>query len=262
MSLDYFRPRDRFDFSKDSLDIGNAISWDKESFLKHFFLRFFLLKEDRWNEFYQRHLSYHLNLHPESSEEIFFKVLWDLIETRLKSLVRKDIYTSKNHIRDQREINQLKQFTQFLVTKDTWNWHETDKAIIVRMQTEMLALQHRITKQEDTITKQATEIKLFKSLETKEHINIQKDYLLTLLDIFIEMQKLLLDNGKELVFSPTQAVWMKMICKFFTLDNKPISYETLKRYFSPDPENKDNVKHSPIPANKKLFEIVPAKRRS
>lgn len=32
MSITYFRQRDRFDFSKDTLDIGNPISWKPNTF--------------------------------------------------------------------------------------------------------------------------------------------------------------------------------------------------------------------------------------
>ena len=32
MSITYFRPRDPFDFSKDTLDIGNPLSWDRSQF--------------------------------------------------------------------------------------------------------------------------------------------------------------------------------------------------------------------------------------
>ena len=39
MSITYFKPRDRFDFAKDTLDIGNPLSWKRSTFLKHFFKR-------------------------------------------------------------------------------------------------------------------------------------------------------------------------------------------------------------------------------
>ncbi|MDQ0640171.1 hypothetical protein QF042_003736 [Pedobacter sp. W3I1] len=35
MSSIYFKQRDRFDFSKDTMDIGNPITWDRDHFLKH-----------------------------------------------------------------------------------------------------------------------------------------------------------------------------------------------------------------------------------
>lgn len=32
----FFKPRDRFDFSKDTLDIGNPLSWKRAHFLKEY----------------------------------------------------------------------------------------------------------------------------------------------------------------------------------------------------------------------------------
>jgi len=52
MSVNYFKPRDRFDFSKDTLDIGNPLTWDREQFLKHLFKRIFAISEDRIEAFY------------------------------------------------------------------------------------------------------------------------------------------------------------------------------------------------------------------
>ena len=255
MSLEFFRPRDRFDFSKDTLDIGKPFFWDRESFLKHFFLRIFALATHRWEEFYYHHLTYYLASHSDGDEEIFFKTLWFLIETRLKSLTLKDIYVSKTHVRDQKEIEHLKSLTEFLITIDKWNCNETDKAAVVRLQTELYNAQ-------DQIKNQKAELKEAKKLETTDHINIPKGYLLTLVDLFIELQKQTVDGKLELVFARTQAIWMKMICRYFTEDHEPIKYDRLKRYFSPDPDDPSKVKFAEVPENKKLFKIVPAKKRS
>lgn len=255
MSLEFFRPRDRFDFSKDSLDIGKPFLWDRESFLKHFFLRIFAIGNHRWEEFYRHHLTYYMSNHPDGSEEIFFKKLWLLIETRLKSLVLKDIYVSKTHVRDQKEIEHLKSFTGFLTAIDKWNCHETDKAAVVRLQTELYSAL-------DQIKNQKAELKEAKKLETTDHINIPKGYLLTVVDLFIELQKQTVDDKVELVFSRTQAIWMKMICRYFTEDHQAIKYDRLKRYFSPDPDDLSKVKFAEVPDNKKLFKIVPTNKRS
>jgi len=255
MSVEFFRPRDLFDFSKDTLDIGVPMPFASGNFLKHFFTRFFHIASSRWEEFYTHHLKYYLGKHNEGREEIYFKVLWDLIQRRLKTLLAKDIYASKTHIRDQQEIELLEKFTKFLIIKDKWTSHETDKAIILRQQTEIFMLQTKTESLESSL-------KEAKKLETKDQINIHKDYLLTFVDLCLQLQGLKLDDKKELVFSQTQAVWMKMICRYFTINNEPVNYNTLKRYFSPDPENPANVKHAPVPDNKKLFKITPAKKRS
>jgi len=255
MSLEFFRPRDRFDFSRDTLDIGKPLFWNRETFLKHFFLRVFAISAIRWQEFYTHHLNYYLEKHPDGKEETYFKVLWQLIETRLKSLSAKDIYESKSHERDQKEIRQLESFTEFLVSVDQWNSHETEKEMVVRLQKELYSAL-------DLVKSLKADLKEAKSREPSDLINIPDGYALTVADIFIEMQKLKVDDVRELVFAGTQAVWMKMMCRYFTEDHKPIKLDRLKRYFSPDPDNPDKVKYSEIPANKKLFKFVPAKKRS
>lgn len=255
MSLEYFRPRDRFDFSKNTLDIGNYLQWSRKNFLKHFFLRIFAVDASRWGDFYQRHFKYYSQRNPEGSEECFFKKLWSLIETRLKTLVEKDIYESKNHIRDQEEIEHLKSFSEFLISIDHWNSHETEEAIKKRLLAENLDLQNKLIERDK-------EIKLFKSKETADRINIHKDSYLILVDLFLQLQELKLDDGKELVFARTQAVWMKMINNYFTEDHQEINIETLKRYFPAVKNKPTKGKHSPVQADKRLFTIVPAKRRS
>ena len=71
MSTIYFKLRDRFDFSTDTLDIGNPISWSRKNFLRHLFIRIFAIREERIEEFYQRHLNYYLEQHPNSNKETF-----------------------------------------------------------------------------------------------------------------------------------------------------------------------------------------------
>jgi len=73
MSIFYFKPRDRFDFSSDTLDIGNPITWNRLHFLKHLFKRIFAISEQRFFEFYSHHLNYYLKNINNGSEELFFK---------------------------------------------------------------------------------------------------------------------------------------------------------------------------------------------
>ncbi|WP_068397168.1 hypothetical protein [Pedobacter cryoconitis] len=188
-------------------------------------------------------------------KSIFFKRFWSLIETRLKTLVEKDIYESKNHVRDQQEIEHLRSLTHFLLSVDKWNSHETEKAINVRLQME----NHRLT---NKLMERDEEVKMYKSKETTDKINLHPDSYLVLVDLLLQLQDLKLDDGKELLFSRTQAVWMKMINNYFTEDHEEIKLSTLKRYFPADNNNPSSVKHAPVPANKKLFKIMPAKKRA
>jgi hypothetical protein len=154
MSAEFFRPRDLLDFSKETLDIGVPLPFASGNFLKHFFTRFFHIPESRLEEFYAHHLKYYLEKYSEGREEIYFTFLWDLIQRRLKSLLTKDIYESKNHVRDQKEVELLERFTKFLVIKDKWSCHETDKAIILRQQAEIFTLQTKTENLESSLKRQ------------------------------------------------------------------------------------------------------------
>jgi len=107
MSVTYFKPRDRFDFSQDTLDIGNPLQWDRSQFLKHFFKRVFAIPEDRIDEFYQRHLDYYLSQHTDGTEEIFIKYFRALVKRQLKVLLSMDVF-DKNHLRNEWEIVRFK----------------------------------------------------------------------------------------------------------------------------------------------------------
>ena len=75
MSIIYFKPRERFDFSKDTMNIGNPLTWDRRHFLKHLFKRIFTVPESRLKEFYRHHLHYYLANNVSASEELFFRNL-------------------------------------------------------------------------------------------------------------------------------------------------------------------------------------------
>jgi len=114
MSINYFKERGRFDFAKDTLDVGNPLTWDRNHFLKHLFKRIFALHEDRLKEFYNHHLNYYIVSHENGSEELFFRNLWELIERQLKVLAGRYIY-GENYIRTQKELDHLKKFTALLI---------------------------------------------------------------------------------------------------------------------------------------------------
>lgn len=253
MGIVYFKTRGRFDFSKNSLDIGNPISWSKPNLLKFLFKKVFAIDSEKLKVFYQYHLDFFLESNPEESEEAFFKNLWDIIAGQLKVLQGKDVY-DKNHVRIQKERQQLEKFTELLILKDQWNCHESKDAIIVRQEAEIYALQIKI---EDL----KIEVREARKLETNDHIRITKGNLLTFVDLCLQLQELKLDDRTELLFSQTQAVWMKMICKNFTDGNDPIALDTLKRYFSAD-KKAPGIKHAPVPEESKIFMINRTKKRT
>jgi hypothetical protein len=248
----YFKPRDRFDFSDDTLDIGNPLTWKRAHFLKHLFKRVFAINEDRIEEFYRRHLAYYLANNANGNEETFFKTLWELIERQLKVLTGKDVY-DKHHVRNQREIDRLKKFTGMLISLDRWNFHKSGDAVIAQQETELYTLKEQLQQLKAELQK-AT------ALETKQYINIPKGRLLAFIDLCIKMGDLQAD-GRELVFSEFPIVWVKLICKYFREDNQEIDFERVRRYFPKDRRNPGN-RSGKIPTDQQLFEIKPLKRRS
>lgn len=95
MSIIYFKPCDRFDFSANTLDIGNPITWSRSHFLKHVFKRIFALPSLRFQEFYQHHLYYYLKNTDNSNEELFFKNFFEIIDRQLRVLNGRDVFTQK-----------------------------------------------------------------------------------------------------------------------------------------------------------------------
>lgn len=253
MSVTYFRARDRFDFAKSTLDLGNPISWDRSQFLKHFFKRVFAIPGDRVEEFYHRHLSYYLTNHSNGTEEIFFKYIWGLIERQLNVLLGKDVY-DKNHLRNEREIARLQKFTELLIPLDRWNFHKSNDAVIAQQDSNIHALEQQVTQLKAELKKATT-------LETEGYINIADGYRNPVLDLYLQMQELKTPEGKELMFSQTQSVWTKMICKYFREGDKEINLETIRRYF-PSDKRQPGDKHADIPAKSKLFVINTSKKRS
>lgn len=253
MSVTYFKPCDRFDFAKDTLDIGNPVSWDRSHFLKHLFKRVFAINENRLEEFYQHHLAYFLENQPTGSEEAFFRYFWSVIERQLKVLLSKDVY-DKDHLRNECEIDRLQKFTQLLISLDQWHIHKANDTVIAGQESEIHVLKVQV-EQLKAALKKAT------ALETPDYINIASGHRNTVLDLFLQMQELKTPEGKELVLSQTQSVWTKMICKYFRETDKEINLETIRRYF-PSDKQEPGDKHAEISAKSKLFTIRPVKKRS
>lgn len=253
MSVTYFKPRDRFDFAKDTLDIGNPVSWDKAHFLKHFFKRMFAIADNQLEAFYHHHLVYYLEKHKAGTEEVFFRYFWSLIERQSKVLLSKDVY-DKDHIRNEREIDRLQKFTQLLISLDQWHIHKSNDAIIAQQDSEIYVLKQQVSQLKADL-KKAT------ALETPDYINIASGHRNAVLDLFLQMQELKTPEGKELMLPQTQSVWTKMICKYFREADKEINLETIRRYF-PSDKQEPGDKHADIPAKSKLFTVRPVKKRS
>ncbi|MFF5383149.1 MULTISPECIES: hypothetical protein [Pedobacter] len=246
MSIIYFKPRDRFDFSLSTLDIGNPITWNQSHFLKHLFKRIFAIPPTRFEEFYRHHWDYYQKNVIDSTEKLFFKNLFEIVDRQLKVLNSRDVY-AKNHPKTQREIAHLSQLKILLVSFDRWNIHKSFDDIVANQESHILTLKRQINSLKAEL-KNATE------LETTQFINIPKGGFLSFVDLVIQMEEIKLPSDKQLVFAEFQIVWVKMICKYFREDNKEIDFNRVRRYFPKDRRN-PGTRSSSIPADQHLFEI-------
>ena len=252
MSINYFKPRDRFDFSNDTLDIGNPITWSRKDFLKHLFKRIFAISEERIEEFYQRHLNYYLKVHPNSNEEPFFRYLWELIERQLKVLLGKDVY-DKDHVRNEQQIRRLKKFTSILITYDKWNLHKSTETVVAAQEIEI----HALNQKNIQLSAELAECRQWDG-----YIEIRDGQALALLDLFIKMQSLKARDGGGFLITPAQNTWAKMISKYFrevdeenTGQTKEIKIERLRYYLRGiDPKDPTKREHD-IPKKHQLYAI-------
>lgn len=257
---EYFKPRDSFDFATDTLDIGNPLTWKRTHFLKHLFKRIFAIPEGKIEEFYHRHLTHYLTSHADSHEEIFFKYLWGVIERQLNVLLGKNIY-DKDHVQNERQIARLKKFTEVLIPLDRWNVHKSNDAVIAQQEFEIQTLRQQIASLE-------AERKENSLWDTNDYIIIRDGQALAILDLCLKMQELKAPDGKELLITPAQIAWAKMISKYFREDDpqnkgqtKEIKIDRLRYYLRgidpKDPKKRENE----IPEKHQLYTITPVKKR-
>lgn len=247
MSIIYFKPRDRFDFSKDTLDIGNPITWKRSHFLKHFFKRVFAINEDCLEPFYQHHLRYYLANHPDGTEELFFKNIWSLIERQLKVLMSRDVY-DHNHVQNEQYIERLQKFLEMLMLHDEWNHHKTLEVLLAEKEEQIQDLKIRISLLEAKLTE-------LSRYESAEKISIVEGKLATAIDLFRQLQELSLTGEKKLFSSQTQSPWYKLLAKFFLHGNKEIPVNTARNYF-PAQKHTKLIKGSDVPEEDKHFVII------
>jgi hypothetical protein len=249
----YFKPHEPFDSNPHKYDVGIFIGLKKGFEDNLFIKKLFALPEREYDAYYQYHLSYFLGKQPQGEQE-FFTYVWQIVLRRIRYIEIKDPFNS-SHATDMEVLDKLLHFQKHLRSIDQWNTQKTLPEIIADQEEE-------IRKQQLEIARLKEDLKEAKKLETKEYINIADGYLLSFLDICLQIQDALLpDNGKELLFSQTQVVWYKMITKHFREGNNEISLETIRRYFPAD-RNQPGAKYAKIPPQLKLFQLKPAKKRS
>jgi hypothetical protein len=246
----YFKQRHRLDLSTDTFDVGRPFFWKKGYEGNHFLYRLLQRKESDYPDFYQYHLEYFLETYPDCQDQEFFTHVWKIVSAHIKRLELKNNYTSA-YPRDMMYLEKLEAFRNYLQTIDQWNTGKDKDAIIADKETEI----HRLRDQLEKVKRQLAEAK---RLDTMDFIDIRPGYILSVVDLLQQLQELKLPTlGKELVLSQSQAVWTKMIAKYFREDKLEINMETLRRYFPADKKN-PGVKYAPVPQKMRLFKIRPS----
>ena len=252
---EYFKPRARFKQKEHAFDIGRAFSWWKGHYDRHFLNSLHERSENEFDAFYRYHLDYFLKANEGAAEAEFFKHVWDIAGDELAVLIKDDKRHSRSkHERNNIEKIQLRAFTEYLKSIDQWNTGKAKDEIIAAKEEEIKILNEQLAAMKQ-------ELKAARKLETEDYINITSGYRNTVLDLYLQLQEIKMPDGKELLLSQTQSVWMKMICKYFREGDQEINFETIRRYF-PGDKREPGFKHSPIPAKSKLFQISPVKNRN
>ncbi|WP_131555248.1 hypothetical protein [Sphingobacterium deserti] len=252
--MSYFSKRPRFGKAH-PYDIGRPLFWWKGHYDIHFLNKLYERTASEFTDFYNYYFEYYKRHNDTGDEREFYEHVCEIVDDGLRKLLANDERESKvRHYRVLKSKKQLRKFISFLKVIDKWNEGGSKDEIIAKQESELLDLVKKVAELKK-------ELKLIKQRDTEDYINIPTGHLLTVADLMIKMQQQKTADNKELVFSIHSSVWVKMLCRYFRHDDEPISAETLRRYF---PANRHDMgsKYAEVPTKYKLFDIVPAKKRS
>jgi hypothetical protein len=242
----FFRFRGRFDFSPNRFEIGNPIIQNKIQADNFFLKKLHSLSENEFEAYYNFHRSYFLESHP-NKEDGFFKYVLGIVNNRINYLnsVNPFTGTAKRNVGPKK---QLEAFLEFLKSIDRWHKTEPLESVIGDKDIQIDKLKERIAELEAQL-KEATKY------DAPEKVVIDKGGIPVFMDLFRQMQDLILPNNNKLTRSQTQSPWYKMIAKYFMQGDKEISIDTARNYF---PAKKDDkpTKFIEIAEKDKLFKIV------
>ena len=242
----FFRFRGRFDFSPNRFEIGNPIIQNKIQADNFFLKKLHLLSEDEFKGYYNFHLSYFLERHPNQEDE-FFKYVHGIVSTRINYLNSLNPFsgTAKRSIVPKK---QLQSFLTFLKSVDKWRKTEPIESVIGDKDNQIDKLKQRIAELENQL-KEATKY------DAAEKVVIDKGGLPAFMNLIDQLQELTLTNDNKLTRSQTQSPWYKMIAKYFMHGDKEISIDTARNYF-PAKKGDKPAKFIEIAEKDKLFKIV------
>ncbi len=252
---EYFKPRPRFKPKEHPFDIGRQFSWWRSHDDRHYLNALYERTETEFEAFYQWHLVYFLTKNGGSEEQEYFRHILNIVSDEITALISEDKPGSRSrHERINSQKTRLRAFETYLKSIDRWDTNKAKDKIIAERD-------DLIVKLEVQLEEKNRELKIARKHETADYINITEGHLLTLIDLYLQMQDIKLPEGKELLLSQTQIVWVKMICKFYRVGDKEISSDTIRRYFPGDKRDPGD-KYSTVPPKNRLFRIDTAKKRS
>jgi hypothetical protein len=250
MANKYFKPHESFDLNPHRYDVG-VFTGLKNGFEDNLFIKkLFTLAPEEYGLYYQYHLIYYLAKEPQGEQE-FFTFVWQIVLRRINFIEHKNPFNS-SHALDMETLEKLLHFQKYLRSVDQW---------------QIIADQHEvIRKQQSEIAELTADLK--KARQWDGHIIVRDGQVLAVLDLCIQMQEQKATDGKELLITPAQNTWAKMISKYFrevdeenTGQLKKIKIDKLRYYLRGlDPKNPVD-RENPIPEKHKLYTITPVKKR-
>lgn len=249
MVAHYFKARKVFDFRPHPFELGNILGLKKGYEDNHFLLKVYNLDDGSFYDYYLYHLQYYLSL-KNSSEKDFFSHVWQITSSRIAHFERQDPFSSKHSLYTS-NIRKLREFRIFLAPLDKWNIRPNDMLL---------------TEKDEQISELKSELEILRNkladlekYEVSVKPMVQDEHLPTFIDLLQQMRNLKLPSGRKLLVSDHESPFYKMVSKYFVYNGKDIPVNTVRNYFvQKDP--KDSMKGVKIPADKKLFLIIPIKQ--
>ena len=221
MKVGYFKFRKPFDFFPHPYDLGSPIGYWKGYDDNHFLLLIYKLKEENFDEYYNRHLSHTLE-NELGNEEKFFKVVWQMVEDRIHHFKNQNPF-SRKHASHIASIEKLQQFQNYLSSIDQWNARPSH--IIIAEKEEL------IRKKDSKIDELQKRLNELNEYEVVQKIFIDEGYVPIVINILKQMQKLTSPSGRPLLKCDFNSPYYKMVSKYFSDGGTDISWETVRNYY-------------------------------
>jgi len=246
MKPSYFKPRKSFSFSPHPYELGTFIGLWHNHDDNHFLLKIYRMDESGFSFYYNYHLNYTLE-RDLTSEENFFRHVWQIVQTRVKHLEIQNPF-SRNHAMHRQQLEKLQQFQKYLTSIDEWNARPSH--IVIAEKDEL------IQNQKGEIDKLTLKLAELNEYEVSLKILIDDGHLPTFIDIIQQLREVQIPSGRKLLKSDHKIPYAKMIAKYFSHGGKDIPIETARNYFV-DKRGDVAIKGTSIQPEHRLFKVIP-----